>query len=167
MIDKFTSLGPGWKLQITITLSSLQKGTVNILHAFKQNDLSDYVASIFLLKGSTSPYICTQLVYKKASLCVSTFPIPLNRPTTIEIDHFLSKGKLYYQYKVGGRSRFSKPVEHKSPREIEDVEVYASSPIYTEPVGVELNAYRLVTTATWLDQSRSAAISVIESPGKR
>ena len=148
MIDKISSLGPEWKLQITVTISSLQYRFASLFEAFTQGDRSNYVARITLFHGFF--HICVST--DKGSSCGFASSLS-NKAYKIEINHILDRGIIkyqwHYQFKVDGKSILSvfQPFESKAPRKsFKNVEVYASSPFDAAPVkGVELNAYRFTT----------------------
>ncbi|XP_066925449.1 uncharacterized protein [Clytia hemisphaerica] len=153
VIDEKSSLGPAWKLNLKITITNTQHtGWINILHAVNNGVSSDLLFYVFIQPRTTRPYICTALKQGGANLCTSTSSLSLNRPTLIEIDHFQSSGKYYYQMTVGGQAvyldtskRRPKPILNANPRTFENVVVYASSPYYNKPSdNVEISGYSLV-----------------------
>ena len=150
MIDEISSLGPTWKLHFKITITNTRHtGYVNLIHAFTRGNRNKWVCAVFLAPKSTRPYICVPQG-SGPSICAFGPLIPRNKATVIEINHYYRSG-YFYQFTVGGKpvfvnrqTKLPQPVRNTSPRRLGNIEVYASSPYYSQPNGnVEINAYRL------------------------
>ncbi|XP_066915347.1 uncharacterized protein [Clytia hemisphaerica] len=152
VIDEISSLGPAWKLHLKITITNTDHtGYVNLLHAFTHGDRNQWVCAVFLVPKSTRPYICVPNG-NGPSICAFGPLITLNKPTVIEIDHYYQFPGYFYQFSVGGEevlvdrtTKRAQPIRNTTPRIFGNIDVYASSPYYSQPTdNVEINAYRLV-----------------------
>lgn len=151
VIEELSSLGPAWKLHLKITITNTDHtGYVNLLHAFTRGDRNQWVCAVFLAPKSTRPYICVPNG-NGPSICAFGPLITLNKPTVIEIDHYYQFLGYFYQFSVGGEevlvdrtTKRAQPIRNTTPRRFGNIDVYASSPYYSQPAeNVEINAYRL------------------------